>query len=487
MRPGDHALVPRRTRRPGAQGAHAAVPAAGHFARPGRMVRRSSFAVAAALTSVALTTTAAVSLAGNDGGSTASAATPITRPVSVTSAAATDPAVRTASEKADAVLGDADYVTREGDLTVKDRAKLREAAKELRTMLHQARDGSATALAMRKTAVASRDGDRTPLAERSKDATADAERDAAAEAAEPTPAATEPTNLTIASAGVSPISEHRTESPPVLDTPLASSVEDIAAAEAAAEASAGAEKGTEVAAVAPSAARIEKVTTSLQRLISRTGGDAVVSVKAGPTPEEIAVARREAVLDARASRAAKREAVLDARAERAAKRDAVLEARAERAAEAARERTAARAAQAKKLARAAKQYGNGQIPSSVMCGLSFASGEKLRCDAAAALEDLNEAFRSAFGRNLSLTDGYRSYHDQVAVAASRGALAAVPGTSNHGWGQAVDLGGGIQSFGSAQFRWMQSHAGKYGWKHPGWAQAGGSKPEAWHWEYGTSY
>ncbi|MFD7021302.1 M15 family metallopeptidase [Promicromonospora sukumoe] len=487
MRPENHTLVPRRTRRPGAQGAHAAVPAAGHVARPSQMVRRSSFAVAAALTTVALTTTAAVSLAGNDGGSTASAATPISRPVSVNSAVATDAAVRTASEKADAVLSDADYVTREGDLTVKDRAKLREAAKELRTMLHQARDGSATALAMRKTAVASRDGDREALAERAKDATADAEREAAAEAAEPTPAATEPTNLTIASAGVSPISEQHAESLPVLDTPLASSVEDIAAAEAAAEASTDAEQGKKVAAVAPSAAHIEKVTTSLQRLISRTGGDAVVSVKAGPTPEEIAAARREAVLDARASRAAKREAVLDARAARAAKREAVLEARAERAAEAARERAAARAAQAKKLAQAAKQYGNGQIPSSVMCGLSFASGEKLRCDAAAALEDLNRAFRSAFGRNLSLTDGYRSYHDQVAVAASRGALAAVPGTSNHGWGQAVDLGGGIQSFGSAQFRWMQANAGKYGWKHPGWAQAGGSKPEAWHWEYGTSY
>ena len=63
----------------------------------------------------------------------------------------------------------------------------------------------------------------------------------------------------------------------------------------------------------------------------------------------------------------------------------------------------------------------------------------------------------------------------------------MPGTSNHGWGQAVDLSGGIQSFGSAEFTWMQANAGKYGWKPPEWAQAGGSKPEPWHWEYGTSY
>ena len=139
------------------------------------------------------------------------------------------------------------------------------------------------------------------------------------------------------------------------------------------------------------------------------------------------------------------------------------------------------------MAKAAKNYGNGRIPSSVLCGVSFAKGEQLRCDAAVALEDLNQAFHGKFGRNLKLTDGYRSYTEQVAVAASRGALAAVPGTSNHGLGQAVDLSGGIQSFGSAEFRWMQANAGKFGWKHPGWAQAGGSKPEAWHWEYGTKY
>jgi LAS superfamily LD-carboxypeptidase LdcB len=246
------------------------------------------------------------------------------------------------------------------------------------------------------------------------------------------------------------------------------------AATRSADQSADAEKSdaTKAAAAAPSAHRIEKVTTSLQRLITRTDGDAVVSVKAGPTPEEIAAARK-AVLNARAERAAARHAA----------REAVLDARAERAAAVARER----AAEAKRMAQAAKQYGNGQIPSSVLCGLSFASGEKLRCDAAAALEDLNQAFRSAFGRNLSLTDGYRSYGEQVTVAATRGALAAVPGTSNHGWGQAVDLSGGIQSFGSAEFSWMQANAGKYGWKHPGWAQAGGSKPEPWHWEFGTSY
>ncbi len=474
MRHGDHTLVPRRTRRPGAQGAHAAVPAAGHSARSRQLARRSSFAIAAALTTVALTTTAAVSFTGNDSDAvdssgTTAAAEPAA--VAVTSAVVTDPEVKSASEKADAVLTDADYVTHEGDLTVKDRKQVRTAAKKLRTMLEQARETAGTAVETRLTAVASRGSDRASLAERATDASAAAEGETADEAAAETADAVEPTNLAGAVAGVTPIIEQEAEDLPVLDTPLADSVEETAEAQEAAEKTADAEdaedaaKPSAAAAAAPSADRIEKVTTSLQRLITKTDGDAVVSVKAGPTPEEIAAAKKAA------------EKRREARAARAAERKAAQ----------AREAAAARAAEAKAMAEAAKSYGNGQIPSSVLCGLSWTSSEKLRCDAALALEDLNSAFRAAFGRNLDLTDGYRSYSEQVAVAATKGALAAVPGTSNHGWGQAVDLSGGIESFGTAEHNWMVANAGKYGWEHPAWAQAGGSKPEAWHWEYGVTY
>lgn len=438
------------------------------------MLRRSSFAVAAALTTVALTTTAAVSFTGSDdaaaNGST-TAAEPAVQPaaVAITSAVVTDPEVRSAAEKADAVLSDADYVTREGDLTVKDRKKLQAATKELRTMLDRAHDAATTATGLRQNAVASRSTERASLAERAADAsTAEASGTTADAARESVADATAPTNLSVAAADVTPLGGQQTESLPILATPLADSVESTAVAKESeqAEKSAGTEDAKaaakSAAAAAPSADRIEKVTTSLQRLITKTDGDAVVSVDPGPTPEEIAAAKKAA------------EERREARAER----------KAERKAEVAREKAAARA---KQMAKAAKSYGNGQIPSSVLCGLSFASGEQLRCDAAVALEDLNRAFRGKFGRSLDLTDGYRSYGEQVAVAASRGALAAVPGTSNHGLGQAVDLSGGIESFGSAEHAWMVAHAGKFGWKHPGWAQAGGSKPEAWHWEYGTKY
>jgi hypothetical protein len=129
-------------------------------------------------------------------------------------------------------------------------------------------------------------------------------------------------------------------------------------------------------------------------------------------------------------------------------------------------------------------YGNGQIPASALCELSFAPGEQLRCDAAHQIEALNAAFREAFGVDLSVTDSYRSYASQVAVKASRGYFAAPPGMSNHGWALALDLGGGIQSYGTAQYEWMRANAPAYGWDNPEWARAGGSKNEPWHWEYG---
>lgn len=72
-------------------------------------------------------------------------------------------------------------------------------------------------------------------------------------------------------------------------------------------------------------------------------------------------------------------------------------------------------------------------------------------------------------------------------------LAAVPGTSNHGWGKAADLAdqsGGL-SFTSAGYKWLKLNAGKYGWNHPGWAEPGSSAAEPWHWEWvgdgGTKY
>jgi hypothetical protein len=128
-------------------------------------------------------------------------------------------------------------------------------------------------------------------------------------------------------------------------------------------------------------------------------------------------------------------------------------------------------------------YSNGRVPTAGLCGLPFAAGHLLRCDAAQQLERLDVAFHAHFGRHLEITDSYRSYGAQVATRASKGYLAAAPGYSNHGWGVAVDLGGGVQSFGTAEYEWLRANAPAFGWDNPSWARPGGKKPEPWHWEY----
>lgn len=129
------------------------------------------------------------------------------------------------------------------------------------------------------------------------------------------------------------------------------------------------------------------------------------------------------------------------------------------------------------------QYGNGMIPPSALCPLWGTAGHRLRADAAYAFDRLSRAYAQQFGEPICVTDSYRDYAAQVDLYARKPELAAVPGTSNHGWGAATDLCGGIESFDAETHRWMTANAPAYGWFHPSWAQASGSRPEPWHWEF----
>jgi len=128
-------------------------------------------------------------------------------------------------------------------------------------------------------------------------------------------------------------------------------------------------------------------------------------------------------------------------------------------------------------------YANGRIPADVLCPLDFAPGHMLRCDAAERLMALNERFEDTFGYAIPMTDSYRSYELQVAVASAKPHLAAIPGTSNHGWGLAVDLGNPIAGGNSEEYVWLRLNGPDYGWENPSWAQIGGEKPEPWHFEF----
>jgi len=127
-------------------------------------------------------------------------------------------------------------------------------------------------------------------------------------------------------------------------------------------------------------------------------------------------------------------------------------------------------------------YPNGFIPRAALCPIGV--GEHvLRCDAAAAFTALNRAYAAAFGQGVCVTDSYRTFAGQVRLYGVKPSLAAVPGTSNHGWALAVDLCGGLQAFTSAQYAWMAANAPAHGWSNPPWAGRGRGREEPWHWEF----
>jgi D-alanyl-D-alanine carboxypeptidase len=120
------------------------------------------------------------------------------------------------------------------------------------------------------------------------------------------------------------------------------------------------------------------------------------------------------------------------------------------------------------------KYKNGRIPASAL--MSVGVGEhRLAAPAAQNLIQLRTA-AAKVGVTIGVNDSYRSYDEQVQMAKEKGiygkgGLAAVPGTSDHGLGIAVDL----QLDAKAQ-TWMKQNAKQYGFVNN---VAG----EPWHWTY----
>ncbi|WP_460302052.1 D-alanyl-D-alanine carboxypeptidase family protein [Actinocorallia aurea] len=128
------------------------------------------------------------------------------------------------------------------------------------------------------------------------------------------------------------------------------------------------------------------------------------------------------------------------------------------------------------------KFPNGLIPGKYLCKVPQ-KGYLLRADAALAFVKLNAAYKQRFGVDMCVRDAYRDLAEQQRLYYERPGFAAIPGHSNHGLGQALDLCGGVQTSGSLQFNWLEANAGTYGWFHPSWAYS--SPFEPWHWEFGT--
>ena len=124
---------------------------------------------------------------------------------------------------------------------------------------------------------------------------------------------------------------------------------------------------------------------------------------------------------------------------------------------------------------------NGRLPENSLCTL-FDGHTQMRADAAVALAKLNEAYVAKFGSDMCLASGYRTLAQQYAVKAEKGGLAATPGTSNHGWGLAIDFCS--RETVGARWTWLRENGALYGFQNPSWAQSGGAGPhEPWHWEF----
>jgi hypothetical protein len=119
-------------------------------------------------------------------------------------------------------------------------------------------------------------------------------------------------------------------------------------------------------------------------------------------------------------------------------------------------------------------YGNGKIPATALAPVGN-TGHKLWAPAANSLTALIADAKRA-GVTIGITDSYRPYAEQVDLAKrkglySQGGLAAKPGTSDHGWGLAVDL-----DLDSKAQAWMRTNAGRYGFVED-------TPREPWHWAY----
>lgn len=126
-------------------------------------------------------------------------------------------------------------------------------------------------------------------------------------------------------------------------------------------------------------------------------------------------------------------------------------------------------------------YANGQIPTSALASVA---GVLLHPEAASSMTRLRTAYASALGTTLGITEGYRDLARQQYLyneyKAGRGNLAAVPGTSNHGWATAVDFSFPITVAGTPGHNWLKANSRAYGWW---WAGGTFSQVEPWHWEY----
>lgn len=129
---------------------------------------------------------------------------------------------------------------------------------------------------------------------------------------------------------------------------------------------------------------------------------------------------------------------------------------------------------------------NGKVAQKMLVAIGWDKEKTLI--AAPALKDLNRlnaAFKKKFGRNLDVDLAYRTRATQDAYWVELGPyIAARPGTSNHGWGTAIDTPETYDySFRGKYHKWLKANSKKYNWVHRKILEEGSAYAEAWHFDY----
>ena len=129
---------------------------------------------------------------------------------------------------------------------------------------------------------------------------------------------------------------------------------------------------------------------------------------------------------------------------------------------------------------------NGKVPERMLVAIGWDKEKTLI--AAPALKDLNRlnaAFKKKFGHNLDIDLAYRTRATQDAYWVELGPyVAARPGTSNHGWGTAIDVPETYNySFRGKYHKWLKANSKKFNWVHRKILEEGSPYAEAWHFDY----
>lgn len=131
---------------------------------------------------------------------------------------------------------------------------------------------------------------------------------------------------------------------------------------------------------------------------------------------------------------------------------------------------------------------NGHIPAGSLRPVG--AGHLLAPAAAADFTAWSATFAARFGRRIALTSSYRSYAGQVESKRRYGSYAAIPGTSVHGWGKAIDINRDIAREGSETHAWLVRNGPTFGWHWPEWASNWDPRDgehEPWHFEHPSDY